>query len=211
MRRREALKLFAGLALCPLCAPNGFAADWSYEGAGGPDKWGELDPANKACSIGGQQSPVNIGETIKAQLPPLKIAWGKSAEIDPQHRQYHPDQYARWQHHVGRRRHLPPTAIPFPPPERAHDQRRKFSDGGAFRPRQRGGQSRGRRRADDHRPHQQGVQHHRPDDAEPGRFAGQGGSERRSERLPAAEAQLLPLRRLARPSRLVPRPSTGSC
>jgi carbonic anhydrase len=80
MRRREVLKLFAGLALCPLCAPSGFAADRSYEGAGGPDKWGELDAANKACSIGGQQSPINIGETIKAQLQPLKIAWGKSAE-----------------------------------------------------------------------------------------------------------------------------------
>ena len=53
---------------------------WSYEGAEGPAKWGELDAANKACSIGGQQSPINIGETIKAQLPPLKIAWGKSAE-----------------------------------------------------------------------------------------------------------------------------------
>jgi carbonic anhydrase len=80
MRRREALKLFAGLALCPLCGPNGFAADWSYEGATGPDKWSGLAPANKACSIGGQQSPINIGETIKAQLPPLKIAWGKTAE-----------------------------------------------------------------------------------------------------------------------------------
>jgi carbonic anhydrase len=82
MRRREALKLFAGLALCPLCAPDGFAADphWSYEGAEGPDKWGELDAANKVCSIGGQQSPINIGETIKAQLQPLKIAWGKTAE-----------------------------------------------------------------------------------------------------------------------------------
>jgi len=80
MRRREALKLLAGLALCPLCGPTGFAADWSYEGTGGPDKWGDLDPANKACSIGGQQSPINIGETIKAQLQPLKIAWGKTAE-----------------------------------------------------------------------------------------------------------------------------------
>lgn len=82
MRRREALKLFAGLALCPLCAPNSFAADahWSYDGENGPAKWGDLDGANKVCSIGAQQSPVNIGETIKAQLPPLKIAWGKQAE-----------------------------------------------------------------------------------------------------------------------------------
>lgn len=82
MHRREALKLFAGFALCPLCTPQGFAAEgaWSYEGPSGPDKWGELDPANKACSLGGQQSPINIGETIKAQLPPLKINWAKAAD-----------------------------------------------------------------------------------------------------------------------------------
>ncbi len=86
MRRREALKLFAGLALCPLCAPSTFAAEahahahWSYQGDDGPAKWGDLNSANKVCSIGAQQSPLNIGETIKAQLPPLKLAWGKKAE-----------------------------------------------------------------------------------------------------------------------------------
>jgi carbonic anhydrase len=82
MHRRAALKLFAGLALCPLCAPKGFAADahWSYEGPEGPDKWGNLDPNFQLCSAGTQQSPINIGDTVKAQLPPLKMAWAKSAE-----------------------------------------------------------------------------------------------------------------------------------
>ena len=55
-------------------------AHWSYEGADGPDNWGQLDPANKACSLGAQQSPVNIGEIIKAQLPPLKITWARTAD-----------------------------------------------------------------------------------------------------------------------------------
>ena len=35
MDRRDALKALAGLALCPLCAACGFAAEshrWSYEG-----------------------------------------------------------------------------------------------------------------------------------------------------------------------------------
>ena len=79
MHRRQALKLFAGLALCPLCASTGSAADahWSYEGAGGPDKWGDLDPANRFCSAGSQQSPLDIGQTVRAQLAPLRIAWGK--------------------------------------------------------------------------------------------------------------------------------------
>lgn len=81
MRRREALKLFAGLALCPLCAPADFAAaQWAYDGATGPEKWGDLDAASKACSTGGLQSPINIGESIKAQLQPLKLAWGKTSE-----------------------------------------------------------------------------------------------------------------------------------
>jgi len=82
LHRRQALKLFAGLALCPLCAPRGFAADahWSYAGANGPAKWGDLDAANRACSVGSQQSPIDIGTTVKAQLGPLKITWEKNAD-----------------------------------------------------------------------------------------------------------------------------------
>ena len=100
----------------------------------GPDKWGELDAANKVCSIGGQQSPINIGETIKAQLQPLKIAWGKSAESilnNGNTIQVNMPEGSTMSAGGGG---LPPPAIPFPPPERAHDQRREFSDGGAFRP-----------------------------------------------------------------------------
>lgn len=83
MDRRRALTLFAGLALCPFCAPRGFAADakWGYQGADGPAKWGDLDPAYRACSVGTQQSPINIGDnTIRAQLAPLKITWAKTAD-----------------------------------------------------------------------------------------------------------------------------------
>jgi carbonic anhydrase len=45
MNRRQALKLFGALALCPLCAPRGFAADahWSYEGSGGLNEWADID------------------------------------------------------------------------------------------------------------------------------------------------------------------------
>ena len=83
MNRRHALKAFAALALCPLCPQAGFAAEaahWSYEGAAGPDKWGDLDAASKVCSVGSQQSPLDIGATVKAELAPLKIAWGKRAD-----------------------------------------------------------------------------------------------------------------------------------
>jgi carbonic anhydrase len=83
MNRRNLLKALAGLAACPICTTTGFAAEgahWSYEGAGGPAKWGDLDAANKACSLGAQQSPINIVALIKSQLPALKLSWSKTAD-----------------------------------------------------------------------------------------------------------------------------------
>ena len=83
MDRRNLLKALAGLAVCPVCTTTGFAAEgahWSYEGDGGPAKWGDLDAANKACSIGSQQSPIDIHGTVKSQLPALKLAWAKNAD-----------------------------------------------------------------------------------------------------------------------------------
>jgi carbonic anhydrase len=84
MNRRHALKALAGLALCPLCAPGSFAAEgahWSYEGATGPANWGDVDAASKVCSVGSQQSPVDIRSSVKAQLPPLQIAWRKRLDM----------------------------------------------------------------------------------------------------------------------------------
>ena len=80
MDRRQALRLLAGAALCPCCIERATAADgphWSYEGDHGPAKWGDLDDASKTCAIGSQQSPIDIGTTVKAQLPALKIDWPK--------------------------------------------------------------------------------------------------------------------------------------
>lgn len=83
VNRRRALGVLAGLALCPVCAQASFAAEgqhWSYEGAGGPLNWGDLDKANQACSVGSQQSPLDIEETIRADLPELKIKWADRAD-----------------------------------------------------------------------------------------------------------------------------------
>ncbi len=85
MNRRDALKALGGglLVLCPLCSSmslSGEETHWTYQGDTGPDKWGDLDAANKVCSIGNQQSPIDITGSIKAQLPPLKIAWSKTAD-----------------------------------------------------------------------------------------------------------------------------------
>jgi len=83
MNRRRALQTLAGLALCPLCARMGLAAPgapWGYDGADGPAHWGDLDAASKVCAAGTQQSPIDIEQPIKAQLPPIKIAWHDRVE-----------------------------------------------------------------------------------------------------------------------------------
>lgn len=80
MDRRHVLKMLAGLALCPACAPKGFAADWGYEGAHSPEHWGDIDAASKVCTIGSQQSPIDIGVSVRANLPPLSVAWRKQAD-----------------------------------------------------------------------------------------------------------------------------------
>jgi carbonic anhydrase len=79
MDRRTALMSIAGLGLCAVCAKAGFAAaeevHWSYEGASGPQRWGDLDAADRVCGIGSQQSPIAIDSSIAAQLPRLRFAW----------------------------------------------------------------------------------------------------------------------------------------
>lgn len=37
---------------------------WAYGGAGNPTQWGRLDPSFATCSIGRDQSPVNIDNAV---------------------------------------------------------------------------------------------------------------------------------------------------
>jgi len=48
---------------------------WSYEGAEGPRKWGQLDPAYATCASGHTQSPINIRHAKVAELPPLNFQY----------------------------------------------------------------------------------------------------------------------------------------
>ena len=72
----------AGLVACPICAALAEAegaAHWSYEGHGGPGDWGSLDQTYKACSIGSQQSPVDLKGPLPAQVGALHIDWRPEA------------------------------------------------------------------------------------------------------------------------------------
>lgn len=46
---------------------------WSYEGAGGPENWGKLDPDYATCSSGKRQSPIDIRDGIRVELEPIRF------------------------------------------------------------------------------------------------------------------------------------------
>ena len=77
MHRRSFMRGLGAFGLCPLCT-SAFAAEahWSYEGATGPDHWGDLDAADRICGVGTQQSPIDIVAPIPARLPALVFGWG---------------------------------------------------------------------------------------------------------------------------------------
>ena len=54
-------------------AAAGALAHWAYEGHESPEHWGELDPSYAPCTAGVDQTPIDIEETIEADLPPLAI------------------------------------------------------------------------------------------------------------------------------------------
>lgn len=48
---------------------------WEYSGKGGPKNWGKIKSDYKACRLGKFQSPVDLKETIGADLPYLDISY----------------------------------------------------------------------------------------------------------------------------------------
>jgi carbonic anhydrase len=48
---------------------------WSYAGKDGPPHWGDLDPDYAPCKNGREQSPIDIRNTKKANLPALRFEY----------------------------------------------------------------------------------------------------------------------------------------
>lgn len=70
--------LLAGLAACPVCSGAARAAEgahWTYEGHGGPQEWGSLEKGFAACSVGSQQSPINLEGAVRAETEGPVLAW----------------------------------------------------------------------------------------------------------------------------------------
>jgi carbonic anhydrase len=59
------------------------AAEWGYEGATGPEHWGELSPEYRLATEGKNQSPVNIDTTLveRATLPDLNFRYGMERPV----------------------------------------------------------------------------------------------------------------------------------
>jgi carbonic anhydrase len=65
----------------PLLAA-GDSPHWTYEGEHGPDHWGDLSPGFIQCKVGVNQSPIDITNTIEADLPPLTLDYtGKTIDL----------------------------------------------------------------------------------------------------------------------------------
>jgi carbonic anhydrase len=50
-------------------------AHWEYEGKTGAKKWGKLSADYAVCGTGQRQSPIDIRETIGADLPPIRFTY----------------------------------------------------------------------------------------------------------------------------------------
>ncbi len=58
------------------------APHWTYSGKTGASHWGELQAGFEACSVGREQSPIDIRGASAAELPPLAFDYStSSAEI----------------------------------------------------------------------------------------------------------------------------------
>jgi carbonic anhydrase len=76
---RKSWITFALLFLVMVLAPAGSRAQWkthwTYEGATGTEHWSELDPDYAACKLGKEQSPIDIRNAEKVELPTLRFEY----------------------------------------------------------------------------------------------------------------------------------------
>ncbi|MGH6645441.1 carbonic anhydrase [Aquabacterium sp.] len=59
--------------------PAGHDLHWEYNGATGPQTWGQLKPEFQTCNTGTRQSPIDIRDGIKVQLEPIQFDYRPSA------------------------------------------------------------------------------------------------------------------------------------
>lgn len=75
MRWMTIAALIAAAALAPAGANAQWKTPWSYQGANGPEHWGDLDPDYAACKTGREQSPIDIRRAQIAELPDIRFEY----------------------------------------------------------------------------------------------------------------------------------------
>jgi carbonic anhydrase len=70
--------LIAAAIWMPAAANAQWRTQWTYEGATGSEHWSELDPNYAVCNVGKEQSPIDIQNVVKADLPPLRFEFKSS-------------------------------------------------------------------------------------------------------------------------------------
>ncbi|HEY9132094.1 MAG TPA: carbonic anhydrase family protein [Dyella sp.] len=77
MKKRNVIALASALAIAPWMA-GAVQPHWSYTGKDNPSHWGSIEPAYASCSLGKQQSPIDIHDAHKALLAPIVFAYRAS-------------------------------------------------------------------------------------------------------------------------------------
>lgn len=65
--------LVMAVALVSAIAQAQWKTPWDYEGTRGAGHWGDLDPEYAACKAGREQSPIDIRNAKKAELPTIRF------------------------------------------------------------------------------------------------------------------------------------------
>jgi carbonic anhydrase len=65
--------LVVATVLLPASSQAQWRTRWEYEGPRGPEHWSELDPDYAVCNVGKEQSPIDIQNADKADLPALQF------------------------------------------------------------------------------------------------------------------------------------------
>ena len=67
--------MFVLLVVAPAGSRAQWKTPWSYEGVTGAEHWGSLDPEYAACNSGREQSPIDIRNAEKVDLPALRFEY----------------------------------------------------------------------------------------------------------------------------------------
>jgi carbonic anhydrase len=67
--------LVLAAVLLPAVSRAQWKTHWTYEGATGAEHWGDLDPEYAACKAGKEQSPIDIRNAEKGELPVLRFEY----------------------------------------------------------------------------------------------------------------------------------------